>query len=355
MKSLKKLISLGVLTSVLFVGCGNTNQAGSTGENKPTDKKKIEVVAKGFQHQFWKAVNEGAKKAADEFNVDMTFQGPDNESAIAQQTEFLNSAIEKKPAAICLAALSTDAQLDAIKKAHDENIPIIGFDSGVPGAPKGYVKATAATDNAVAGALAAEETYKLIKNKVTNPSKTVRIGVVAQENNSQSIISRTKGFVEKMAELIGKDKVSIEGHDAYKKVVAGAKVVIEVAIPAEVKDTDGAAVAGALLDKQDLVCIYGSNEFAANVIITANEGRDVLGKDKVIAVGFDAGAKQLQAIKDGLFVGSVTQDPVQIGYQAVKLAVEAAEGKEVKDIDTGAKWYTKDTMENPEIKSALYE
>lgn len=351
MRSLKKILSLGmaVAMGLAIVGCGNT-----TDKPAAEGKKRIEVVAKGFQHQFWKAVNEGAKKAADEFGVDMVFQGPDNESAIAQQTEFLNTAIEKKPAAICLAALSTDAQLDAIKKAHDNNIPVIGFDSGVPGAPKGYVKATAATDNAQAGALAAEEAYKLVKSKIDGATDKVRIGVVAQENNSSSIISRTKGFVDKMVSLIGADKVSVEGHDAYKKVVDGAKVVIEVGIPAEVKDTDGAAVAGALLDKKDLILIYGSNEFAANVIITANEGREVLGKS-VVAVGFDAGAKQLDAIRNGLFAGSVTQDPVQIGYQAVKLAYMASQGKEVSDVDTGAKWYTKETMENPDIKPALYE
>lgn len=358
MRLSKKVLGIGLVIAMTLsvAGCSGTKGTTTTENNTASggEKKKVEVVAKGFQHQFWKAVNEGAKKAADEYGVEMTFQGPDNESAIAQQTEFLNTAIEKKPAAICLAALSTDAQLDAIKKAYDSNIPVIGFDSGVPGAPEGYVKATAATDNAKAGALAAEETYKLLKDKVTDPENVVRIGVVAQENNSYSIISRTKGFVDRMVELIGEDKVSIEGHDAYKKEFAGAKVVIEVGIPAELKDTDGAAVAGALLDKKDLICIYGSNEFAANVIITANEGREVLGKS-VIGVGFDAGAKQLQAIKDGLLVGAVTQDPVQIGYQAVKLAVEAAEGKEVKDVDTGAKWYTKDTMEDPDIKSALYE
>ncbi len=362
MKSAKKLLALALVAMfcIALVSCGKKDKTPeqTAGTNEATSTEAgmhVEVVAKGFQHQFWKAVNEGAEKAANELGVTMTFQGPDNESAIAQQTEFLNAAIEKKPAAICLAALSTDAQLDAIKKAQENNIPIIGFDSGVPGAPEGAVKATAATDNAAAGALAAEHTYELIKDRLASATDTARIGVVAQENNSQSIISRTKGFVDKMVELIGADKVSVEGHDAYAKANPNAKVIIDVAIPAEVKDTDGAAVAGALLDKPDLICIYGSNEFAANVIITANEGRNVLAADKVIGVGFDAGAKQLTAIRDGILQGSVTQDPVQIGYQAVTLAVKAAKGESVSDLDTGAKWYDKSNMEDPEIKPALYE
>ena len=106
-----------------------------------------------------------------------------------------------------------------------------------------------------------------------------------------------------------------------------------------------------------MICIYGSNEFAAKAIINANDaisgGR--LGADKVIAVGFDSGALQIDAIKNGVFYGAVTQDPVSIGYNAVKLAVEAAQGKEVADVDTGAQWYNAENVESAEIAPLLYQ
>ena len=317
--------------------------------------KHIDVIAKGFQHQFWKAVELGTQNAAKEFGVEVTFQGPDNESAIAQQVEYLNTAIAKKPTAICLAALDTKASISSIQSAMEAGIPIIGFDSGVPDAPEGAIKANASTNNAVAGALAADELYKLIESKIKAAKEPVRIGVVAQESNSQSIVERTKGFVDKMTELCGADNVSVEGHDSLKNEKAGAKVVLDVGIPAEVKDVDAAAVASAILEKKDLIAIYGSNEFAANAIITANEGLDKLGADKVIAVGFDAGKKLLDAVRAKTFAGAVTQDPVQIGYQAVKLAVEAADGKSVSDVDTGAKWYNAENMDADDIKPCLYE
>lgn len=318
------------------------------------EKMKIDVIAKGFQHQFWKAVEMGSMQAAEEFGVEVTFQGPDNESAIAQQIEYLDAAIAGKPAAICLAALDTEASLGSIQAAQDAGIPIIGFDSGVPNAPEGAIKANASTDNTAAGELAAEELYKLIEDKISGATETVRIGVVAQESNSQSIVSRTKGFVDKMTELVGADNVSVEGHDSLKAEKSGAKVILDVGIPAEVKDADAAAVASAILEKSDLIAIYGSNEFAANAIITANEGLDKIGEGKIVAVGFDAGAKLLDAVQAKLFAGAVTQDPVQIGYQAVKLAYESATGKTVKDVDTGARWYTSENMEDPEIAPCLY-
>ena len=158
-----------------------------------------------------------------------------------------------------------------------------------------------------------------------------------------------------MTKKVGEDKVSVEGHDSLKKEKSGAKFILDVGIPAEVKDADAAAVASAILEKEDLIAVYGSNEFASNAIITANEGLDKIGEGKVVAVGFDAGAKLLDAVRSGLFAGAVTQDPVQIGYQAVKLAVEAADGKAVSDVDTGAKWYDKNNMEDSEIKPCLYE
>ena len=349
--STKSATSAASTTSTAKSSTAKSSAATST----TSGSKHIDVIAKGFQHQFWKAVELGTQNAAKEFGVEVTFQGPDNESAIAQQVEYLNTAIAKKPAAICLAALDTQASIPSIQSAMEAGIPIIGFDSGVPDAPKGAIKANASTNNAVAGALAADELYKLIESKIKDAKEPVRIGVVAQESNSQSIVDRTKGFVDKMTELCGADNVSVEGHDSLKNEKAGAKVVIDVGIPAEVKDVDAAAVASAILEKKDLIAIYGSNEFAANAIITANEGLDKLGADKVIAVGFDAGKKLLDAVRAKTFAGAVTQDPVQIGYQAVKLAVEAADGKSVSDVDTGAKWYNAENMDADDIKPCLYE
>src|SRR5699024_4574455 len=70
--------------------------------------KKVEIVAKGFQHDFWVAVKEGAEEAADEFDADINFVGPKDESAISEQVEMITNAVNKNPDAIALAALDTD-------------------------------------------------------------------------------------------------------------------------------------------------------------------------------------------------------------------------------------------------------
>ena len=174
----KKLLSVlmcATMVSALVAGCGSKAPAADSTKDQPTTDTKTEttdttktdtasgdmsiyIVSKGFQHQYWQAVLKGAEEAAKELGVTIDFKGPDTESDIAQQVQMLNNALNNKPAAIGLAALDTEACLEGITKAQQAGIPIIGFDSGVPGAPEGAIAANAATDNYAAGELAADET-----------------------------------------------------------------------------------------------------------------------------------------------------------------------------------------------------
>lgn len=55
----------------------------------------IPIISKGFQHQFWQAVKQGAEKAADELGVEVTFEGPESESQVDKQLEMLQAALDK--------------------------------------------------------------------------------------------------------------------------------------------------------------------------------------------------------------------------------------------------------------------
>lgn len=75
-----------------------------------------------------------------------------------------------------------------------------------------------------------------------------------------------------------------------------------------------------------------------------------------MVIGFDSGKQLMDAIRSGVVAGAVTQDPIGIGYQAVKAAVQAIKGETVeKNIDTGFHWYDKNNIDSDEIKPLLYE
>jgi len=324
------------------------------------DGMNIEIVSKGFQHQYWQAVKKGAEEKAAELGVTINFVGPANESAYDEQLQQLNSAIAANPAAIGLAALSTETCLDAIKTAQEKGLPIIGFDSGVPGAPEGAIYANAATDNYAAGQLAAEKVYEAIKDRIAAADGVVRIGVSAQDNVSESVTLRGLGFIDKMAELVG--GVKLEGDAFYVGAATcenkdDAKVVIETLVPAQVTSELSLIDCNTLLSKDDIIAIYGSNQHSAEAIVAANENLQVCGTGDgdVIAAGFDSGATIKAAVADGVFLGAITQAPVAMGAAVVDLCVKAANGEEVSDVDTGCQWYTAENMNDPEIAQNLYD
>lgn len=341
---MKKRILLGILACFAL-------SFASAGEKQ----YHVEIVSKGFQHDFWKQVNLGCQKAGEDFGATVNFVGPASESNIAEQVDQLSNAINKKPDAICFAALSPESSLDLVFQARDAGIPVITFDSDIGAAAEDAVKAFVATDNKDAGAAAATEMYNRLKDQLTNPAYTVHIGVLSQDTTSQSVGDRTVGFIEKMVELCGKDTTSVEGHVKYNKHVVGAKVVLDVGIPAETTDAQMNTVTQTVFNKPSLLGVYGSNEFAAKSIVNVDETFQILGADKVIGIGFDSGIVQVSSVRDRILYGAITQNPFQIGYLSVKTAVEAAKGETVKDIAVPFYFYTADNMDQPEIKACLYE
>jgi ribose transport system substrate-binding protein len=91
----------------------------SGGISLAQDKIYIPLVSKGFQHQFWQAVKAGADKAAAEFGVEVTFEGPDTEAQVDKQMDMLAAALAKKPAAIGFAALDSQAAIPLLKQAQE--------------------------------------------------------------------------------------------------------------------------------------------------------------------------------------------------------------------------------------------
>jgi len=352
---MKKVLSFLLVLMLTLTLC-----AGAVAE----EKMYIPVMAKGFQHQFWQTVYAGAQAAATEYNVEIYFDGPASETNIDEQVEMLKSEMAKNPVAIALAALSTDSVMTELQECIDKGIPVIGFDSGVPNAPEGAIYATASTNNENAAALAA---VKMMEQEgfadvlaAGTADEPVVIAVISQEAVSGSIVGRTTGFVNKMVELASEyNTVAVTGHDLWKNDVEGAGVVIHVQISATTEATDVATASNAVLNMDGLKAIFLSNEGAVTGFLAATADGSELAEggryDGLMVAGFDAGAAQKNAVRNGWFIGSVTQDPYMIGYYAVELAVKAANGEEVADLDTGAQWYNAENIDDEMISMLVYD
>ncbi|ALV30183.1 ABC transporter substrate-binding protein [Pannonibacter phragmitetus] len=307
---------LGTLSAAVLVASASMPMA--------QEKMYIPLISKGFQHQFWQAVKAGADKAAAEFNVEVTFEGPDNETMVDRQIDMLSAALAKKPSAIGFAALDSQAAIPLLKQAEGAGIPVIAFDSGVDSS---IPVTTAATDNKAAAALTAEKMAELIGDEGD-------VALVVHDQTSRTGIDRRDGFVEWLA--MNKPKIQV--------------VAIEYGGGDQLKSTE---ITKAILQgNPNLKGIFGANEGSAIGVVN---GAREMGR-QVVIIGYDSGTAQKQAIRDGLMAGAITQNPVGIGYETVKAAVAAAKGEPVvPNIDTGFYYYDKSNIDAPEIAAVLYD
>lgn len=316
-----------VAAALILAGCASDGgSAGADGGDDGT-KPYVALVSKGFQHQFWQAVKSGAEQAAEEFDVEITFEGPDTEADVDQQIQMLQTALDKSPAAIGFAALDSKAADPLLQQAKNSGIPVIAFDSGVD---SDIPLTTAATDNLAA----AGEAAKHMADAIGNEGK---VALVVHDQTSVTGQQRRDGFVDYMEE----NEPNIEIVDIQ---YGGGD-------QAESADLAKAIIAA----HPDLKGIYGSNEGSAIGVVQAVKEL-AIDPAKLVVVGFDSGKAQMDAIRDGLMFGAITQNPVGIGYETVKAAVEAIDGEDLPEtIDTGYYWYDASNIDDEEIQAVLYE
>jgi ribose transport system substrate-binding protein len=322
-RSIGAVVGLAAAALVL-AGCSSDGGNGSA--DAGGDTPYVALVSKGFQHQFWQAVKSGAEQAAEEYGVELTFEGPDTEADVDQQIQMLQTALDKSPAAVGFAALDSQAAGPLLQQAKDSGIPVIAFDSGVE---SDVPVTTVATDNRAAAALAAKHMAEELGGKG-------QVALVVHDQTSVSGIQRRDGFVQYM-----------------KQNAPGIEIVdIQYGGGDPLESTD---VAKSIMQANPgLDGIFGANEGSAIGVVNAVQELNKEGDLSV--VGFDSGAEQINAVESGLMTGAITQDPDDIGYQTVKAAVAVINGKDVPEvIHTNYYWYDRSNLDEPQIESALYK
>ena len=335
---------------------------------KANEAYEFPMMVKSFQSTYWDAAQEGMKKASEELGVTYKAQGPNSESDIADQVNMINTAIASNPVGLGLAACDTSSVTDALKTCAEKGIPVVTFDTGIADAPEGSVVCEVCTDNNQAGAVAAENMYNSIKDVVKDAEGQVVIGEVNQDATAQNIQQRGTGFINKMIELLQADgkTVAVSGNEFYVNAAEGADadakdadVVIQVAVPAQTTVELCSTEAQAILSQENCIAVFGSNQVSAEGVLAANANLNVLGSDPangdVVGVGFDAGSIIKAAVKDGTFIGAVTQSPLMMGYYAIYALTAAANGQELEDVPTEGYWYDATNMEDENIAPNLYD
>ena len=318
---MKFSLVLTLAISALLTGCNKTGKS---------DQLSVAVIPKGTTHIYWKSVEAGAKKAAAELGVKLTFIGPQREDDRSQQIDLVtNQALQND--AIVLAPLDAVALRDAAKSVADKGKPLVIIDSSLADS-QSFITSYVATDNREGGRIGARRLAELLSGKG-------KVAVLRYMQGSASTEQREEGFLEEIKKSPGIEVVSSEqfaGATASQAQDVAANLLTRLA-------------AGDELSVQGIFC---SNQTSSYGMLQALRGKILGGKVKF--VGFDCDATFIDALKKGEMHGSVLQDPVNMGYLGVKTAVAKLRGGKVETvIDTGATLITAENLGEAKIAELI--
>ncbi len=308
----------------LLAACGGDKQVKSS-------KLTVAVIPKGTSHMFWQSIHAGANKAGQELGVEVIWRGPLREDERDSQISEVEGFISRGVSGIALAPLDEVALVGPVADAAARKIPVVIFDSGLRG--DDYVSFVA-TDNIEGGRLGGERLVEAMNGKG-------KVVLLRYAEGHDSTGKREEGFLQAMKahpqiEVVSSNQyVGADVEGAYKKTES---------ILSGYKKPDGS------LGVDGIFCVNESSSFAAMRVLQDNRWAG-----KVRFVGFDASANLIKGLQDGVLDGIVLQDPVRMGYLAVKTLVAHIRGEPVeKRIDTGVHVATKANMDQPGMRELVH-
>jgi len=319
MKKMKLLLGAAVALSVFGV-----ETVATVAQDKPT----IPVIVKDTTSGYWQIVLAGARAAGKEYNVNVPELGAQSEADINGQISILENAVAGKPAAVVISPTEFKALGAPIDEAA-KSVPVIGIDGF---ADTKSFKSFLGTDNVVGGAAAADSLAEGVKAKTGKVEGDVAIltNIAGQDSGNR----RVKGFI-----------------DEVKAKYPGLNIVAN-------RVADGQATT-ALNNTTDLITAYPKlvGVFANALNMGEGAGQAIAenkAQDKITVVSFDSDDKTVKFLADGIIYALVVQNPFKEGHDAVKIALDASQGKSVPaNVDTGVTVITKATMDTDASKALL--
>jgi ribose transport system substrate-binding protein len=291
----------------------------------------VAVIPKGTSHQFWQSVHAGARKAARELDVDITWRGPLREDDRDSQVAEVENAVARHVSAIALAPLDESALAAPVQAAERSGVPVVIFDSGLKGS--GFISFVA-TDNDKGGELAGEHLAKALGGRG-------KVILLRYAEGHDSTTRREAGFLRGVGAHAGIEVVSSNQY-AGADVEGGYKRA--EALLSRYKAADGSlGVDG----------IFAPNESSAFAVMRVLKDNGWAGRVKF--VGFDASDGLLAGLRDGAIDALVVQDPVRMGYLSVVTIVQHLRGQKVEArIDTGVHLVTRDILDRPDVQQLVH-
>ena len=314
----KKIVSLVLAFSMTVCLCACS---------KTDSKEYIAVIAKAVNSEFWHNVNNGVLSAATEYNVTVTFEGPENEENYYAQNSLIENAVKNGADAIVLSAIDYNNSVATVNAAVREGVKVIAIDSDVN---SDAVSLFIGTDNIAAG----KEAGKAAVDGFSADSEII-IGLVNYNANTDNGNQREKGFRE------------------YIGTVSNARIAASVT--AESNEKSATAAAEKLLKQNPRInVIVGFNEWMT--LGVGNAVKNLGLSKKVRSVGFDSNLISVGMLETGEMDALIVQNPFAIGYLGIEKAAALISGESLpsREIYTDVTTVTKENIFDNDIQKILF-
>ena len=296
------VVALAAAVGLAPAGCGKTAPG----------RVKVAVVT-NCTAEFWSVAEAGAKKAGTDFDCDVVFRQPANQT-VADQMTIVNDLVAKGVGGLSVSVINPAEQAAALSGVATK-LPLIAMDNDAPGSDRRcYIgvnnyESGKAIGRLVKAAVPAGGPVAVFIGSTSSANSIERIGGVLDELAGTKDAPRTAGAKLGQYTLYG-----VFTDDAVETVAQDkAKDVLE-----KLKGTPN-------------VCCVGLYAYNPQAILVAARSKGVL--DKIKIVGFDGDPGTLRGIESGGIVGTVVQDPFAYGYKSVEILAAIARGDNSKAVD----------------------
>jgi ribose transport system substrate-binding protein len=298
---------VGIMLLPLVSGCNRADT---------TPKRRIVIVTKALDSEFWQTLKSGAEEAARQHpDVELSVLAPEREINIDQQVSIIEDQILKKVSALAVVPGGIAEVSPVLDKAKAAGIPVLIVDNDTPWPGKlSYI----GTDNRLGGKLAGDYVVKILGGRGKVAIVRGILGVTSHED-------RVAGFQQAIAQAPGIQIVTIQPANSER---ASALTVME----------------NILTSNPELNAVFATSDQMALGAMEAVAAQHMTGK--VMVVGFDAGKEAVRGVKSGEISAVIAQYPANMGKQAVEAAIKAIQGEPIaKVIDTGTALVTKENAD----------
>lgn len=264
----------------------------------------IALVMKTLSNPFFIEMEKGARKAEDEFGINLIVKTGANETSIEEQILIVDELIEEKVDAIVIAPGSSIDLIPVLKKAQDSGIIIVNIDNRLDIEKSDQVGLINVPFISVDNEKGAYLSAKYLSDQITSPTEVAILEGIRSADNAEQ---RKNGAIRAFAE---NDNVTVVASESANwKIDEAHDVITEI-----------------FATNPNIKSVFCANDMMALGVVQYLKENN---KDDVLVAGFDALDEAVNAIENKKMLVTINQQADIQGYSGIKYAVDLLEDETV--------------------------